>query len=125
MKKGDVKIESTGQIFKAEFIILQGLFKTQDRSKLRENLKTFKVTQNNAQDSGSMGVRYHAMEGATMLHFHIPSSRNMQLLVSVDLDMKALKKLPMNETYKELIREAYKRAGGKTGIITKLKDAIF
>jgi len=123
--KGEVKIEGQNQYFKADFIILPGLFKTQVRNNLKENIKRFSIKPVKAQDKNSMGIRFHELGNATIIHVDMPGSSNQQILVSIDLELKELNGLPMNETYKKLIRHAHELAGGKPiGIIRKLKNAI-
>ena len=123
-KKGDIKIEGQSRYFKADFVIMHGLYKAQERARVKENIRSFNIKPVKAQDKNSMGIRFHELGNTTIIHIDTTGAPTQQLLVSKDIDMKRMRSLPLNDTYKQLITQAFKLAGGKEGILRKIKNAI-
>lgn len=126
-----LKIRGLKKALIVDWKIIPGLYKVTKRNSLRNNLINYKIKPNIAESSNGMGIKFQRLKNICLVHFDIPSDRNMQLVVSIDMKVKEMKKVKgMNKTYIKLISTAYdvacgKNAEDKPSVFKKLKDAIF
>ena len=126
-----IKVNGLKKGFIADWNIIDGLYKVTKRNSIRTNLKAYNIKPNKADSKGGMGIKFQRLKNVCLVHFDIPSARNMQLIVFSDMDVKAMKKVEgMNDTYIKLIKTAHDVACGKDveskpSVFKKIKDAIF
>jgi len=129
----NLKIQGVKPQFIADYSIIPGLWKADARTSFRTNQKRFGIQTNPAADAESMGVRFKKVGEACIIHMHIPSYKNMQLLVTKDMSIKEMKGLQsLNATYKQLIVYAFRMANGedveefgaKKGIIKSILNIV-